>query len=422
MSVYCIITDAKCALGLFCVEALQLITTLSNSVPQNPRLSLQKNEAASRILERVEEERVRLHISYQRLQKEVLGRYEKATEAKINAERSWQLLKLGRQVQRICTIARQYETSLTDSGLGSAKSGKEDYRLLVSCTYTTLAFREIISGVDGPDLGRVELVKVLRGRVFEDGDVKLLDYARRVIREFSMSSLMAPNVTSPTYRETEDSRARFSAATHMLYLLSPAPRIDGKRMVKEDFEPDYLLRALQSYIQSAVTSSSAAMGRALGQLPTLDRALLEVSARCQNVVALEVFLKNIRAPDNPMLSETLATASSGETLADEVDDNLLKPLLHALDTSSLTSYFWRSLASSLSARVQEILNRGGVVARTLKSNRENIRNDIRECVLRGSKMPSSILHRDRSSGEELVGNWEREAAVMVGSVIGPLGR
>jgi hypothetical protein len=263
---------------------------------------------------------------------------------------------------------------------------------------------------------------VLRGRVFEDGDVKLLDYARRVIREFSMSSLMAPNVTSPTYRETEDSRARFSAATHMLYLLSPAPRIDGKRMVKEDFEPDYLLRALQSYIQSAVTSSSAAMGRALGQLPTLDRALLEVSARCQNVVALEVFLKNIRAPDNPMLSETLATASSGETLADEVDDNLLKPLLHALDTSSLTSYFWRSLASSLSARVQEILNRGGVVARTLKSNRENIRNDIRECVLRGSKMPSSILHRDRSSGEELVGNWEREAAVMVGSVIGPLGR
>jgi hypothetical protein len=208
----------------------------------------------------------------------------------------------------------------------------------------------------------------------------------------------------------------------MLYLLSPAPRIDGKRMVKEDFEPDYLLRALQSYIQSAVTSSSAAMGRALGQLPTLDRALLEVSARCQNVVALEVFLKNIRAPDNPMLSETLATASSGETLADEVDDNLLKPLLHALDTSSLTSYFWRSLASSLSARVQEILNRGGVVARTLKSNRENIRNDIRECVLRGSKMPSSILHRDRSSGEELVGNWEREAAVMVGSVIGPLGR
>jgi hypothetical protein len=28
----------------YCVEALQLITTLSNSVPQNPRLSLQKNE------------------------------------------------------------------------------------------------------------------------------------------------------------------------------------------------------------------------------------------------------------------------------------------------------------------------------------------------------------------------------------------
>jgi len=63
----------------------------------------------------------------------------------------------------------------------------------------------------------------------------------------------------------------------------------------------------------------------------------------------------------------------------------------------------------------EIMNRGGVSARTLKSNRNGVREAIRECVVRGSQAPSGVKGTEGS-------NWEREVAVMVGSVVGTLGR
>ena len=106
-------------------------------------------------------------------------------------------------------------------------------------------------------------------------------------------------------------------------------------------------------------------------------------------------------------------------------ESFLYLLLNALDTASLPSYFWRSLASSLSSRVSEILNRGGVSARALKSQRETVRAEIRECVLRGSRMPKTVVLGDAQAapkGEEPVDNWEMEAAVMEQSVVGLLGR
>lgn len=67
----------------------------------------------------------------------------------------------------------------------------------------------------------------------------------------------------------------------------------------------------------------------------------------------------------------------------------------------------------------EIMNRGGVSARTLKSNRNGVRDAIRDCVIRGSQAPSGLGEKERRGVE---GNWEREVAVMVGSVVGSLGR
>jgi len=64
----------------------------------------------------------------------------------------------------------------------------------------------------------------------------------------------------------------------------------------------------------------------------------------------------------------------------------------------------------------EIMNKGGVSARTLRSNRNGVRDAIRECVVRGSQAPSGM----EKKGAEA--NWEREVAVMVGSVVGTLGR
>ncbi|EXJ59639.1 hypothetical protein A1O7_03785 [Cladophialophora yegresii CBS 114405] len=403
-----------------------------------------QNAAAQRILSKVEEERARLNASYERLEKEVLVRHQKAVEAQTIAQRSWEVLRLGRAVQRVLNLARQFEVLISESGLGGTRVGKEDHGVLVRASISILSFRNIMSG-EGEQLGRINLVRTLRGRVFEDGEARISDFARRVVREFSMNTLSpalggASTTSAPTYREVEDSRARFTSAAHILYLLSPAPRIDGQKISRKDFEPEYLIRALQGYLQTAITSSSASIGRALGQLPTLDRALLETSARCQNVVALEALLRSIMAPEHPMVASevpaNIDTLTTDDDTSDEDDtspttkqptENFLAILLNALDTASLPSYFWRSLASSLSTRVQEILNRGGISARTLRSQRDMVRAEIRECVLRGSRLPRTVTLGDArasaaSKGEETVENWEREAAVMVGSVVGLLGR
>lgn len=389
-----------------------------------------QNEGAQRILDRVEDERSRLNVSFRRLEKEVIGKYDNAKDAQLNAIRSWEVLKLGRSVQRVLNVARQFETAMTDSGLGASRAGKEDHQALLRASYNLLSFRDIMSNPDGATLGRVNLIRTLRGRVFEDGEARLLDFARRVVREFAMSSLTGPSVATTTFRDAEDSRSRFTSAVHILYLLSPAPKLDGQMMKEADFEPDYMLRALQSYLQSAITSSSAAIGRALSQLPMLERTMIEVSARCQNVVALEAILRDTYPPKHPLVQSMLAGVDeepeeqfeAGLGTQQDSKDSFLDLLLHALDTSSLPSYFWRSLASSLSTRVQEILNRGGVSARTLRTQKETVRSEIRECVLRGSRLPQSVLGTGPGATEEVVGNWEREAAVMVGSVVGLLGR
>ena len=68
----------------------------------------------------------------------------------------------------------------------------------------------------------------------------------------------------------------------------------------------------------------------------------------------------------------------------------------------------------------EIVNRGGVSARTLKSNRNSVKDAIRECVIRGSTPPAGV--GTKLKGENVERAWEREIAVMVGSVVGALGR
>ena len=93
---------------------------------------------------------------------------------------------------------------------------------------------------------------------------------------------------------------------------------------------------------------------------------------------------------------------------------MLQPLLAALDTASLPSYFWRSLSSGLAPRVAEILAKGGVAARSLRGAKERVRALLREAVINGVEG----ARRDDAEGGL---NWEREVAVFVGSVLGALG-
>lgn len=75
----------------------------------------------------------------------------------------------------------------------------------------------------------------------------------------------------------------------------------------------------------------------------------------------------------------------------------------------------------MAPRVQDLMNRGGVSARTLKSNKEKVRDLVRECVNRGSQFPgNSNLPKGAGISSNAMVTWEREAAVMVSSIVGQI--
>ena len=351
-----------------------------------------QGDAGQRIVSEIEAQVANLTDGYERLEREVIQRYEAADEVRVAVERLWQTVKIGRGVGRCLLLGRQLEAQIGEIGTGSAAK-KEDHRAMIRAANTLLTIRQLLdaSGPDeeGEHLSRINLVSSLQSGLLASSDGILQNRGQQIVREFSLSSL-APSPSGPaTYAQSEETKARTISAFLTLHLLSP----------------QLLLSSLQSYLRTSLTSSLASIARALANLPNLDRTLLEVSARCQNIVALEALLETVKAPSRPTKE---IENGDGES------SNLLRPLLVALDTSSLPSYFWRSLAEGLAGRVSDLVARGGVNSRTLKSQRDRVRESIRDCVFKGSQGPGG------ARGKE--GTWEREAAVMVGSVIGALGR
>lgn len=416
----------------------------------------ERDDASRRILEGVEADVGKLRTSYERLEREVLARYEEAERARVASLRSLEVLRIGKAVGRAVALGRQLEIQIGEAGLGvPGRAGKEDHRAMVRAAYTVLEFGELLEQEEeGKDLQRVNVVKTLKTDLFTVVEERTRSKAQQIIREFSISTFTSTSSTtsSPpaggasasTFLQTEDAKARTTSAITILYLLSPIPS-NPRKQATEPFRPSLLLASLQTFLQNALTSSLASIARALTTLPTLDRTLSEVSTRCQNVVAMEVLLSGIKPPNHPSLPPTLSRLpehdhDAGATGAPDPQQqrneeeneeeeqsevqNLLTPLLNSLDTPSLPSYFWRSLAGALSGRVQEILSRGGVSARTLRSNKNMVGAAIRECVMKGSELPRGVggpgtLARGKGVGSV---SWEREAAVMVGSVVGVLGR
>ncbi|KAI9703983.1 MAG: hypothetical protein M1820_005765 [Bogoriella megaspora] len=394
----------------------------------------QQNAASStRLLEETESQVAILTESYKRLEKEVIERHKAAEETRLTAERLCETVKLTRAVSRCLQLGRQLEAQIaevTGAGAGAGTAKKEDPKAMVQAANTLLGLRQILSttgpGEEAEGIGRVNVIQTLQSDIISPAERTLLSRSQQIVREFSMSSLLASNQTTstsnpqsststPTFTQIGDTKSRATFALTTLYLLSPfSPSTPT-------FEPTLLISSLQTYLQTALTSSLAALSRALATLPTLDRTLLEIASRCQNIVALETLLASITPPLHPYLQESPAEARPATPA------NFLAPLLAHLDTASLPSWFWRSLAGNLSPRVQDIINRGGVSARTLRSNRERVREAIRECVGRGSQLPegAGVVRgkggKGESGGGTVVG-WEREAAVMVGAVVGALGR
>ena len=464
---------------------------------------------------------------YERLEREVGERWREAGERLVVAERIGGVLGMARKVARGVGLGRRLVGEVDDGVWGKAR----DHRAMVRAAETVVGLRKLF-GDDGDDddaggggdgrLERVDVMVVLRERVVAPREQRILALAQQIVREFAMSSLVTAAATATTssmssaqmatsdsgsgsgssntmvttektqFAKIEDTKSRMISALSTLYLLSPLDThasvagASGRSTTEDEFRPTLLLAALQTYLQTALTSSLAALTRSLATLATLERTLLEISARCQNIVALERLLKSTRPPRHPLLQAAVAatrhrrsssaSSSSDDALSLSLSENdkgsngsnsydephsdkssvssaeanntsadepsFLTPLLTHLDTSSLPSFFWRSLASSLSSRVREIINKGGVSARTLRSNKDRVRDAIRQCVYQGSRLPagsqwvginnSSYAGPDASTSKqkrkmkqaeaETVENWEREAAVMVGAATGPLGR
>lgn len=398
-----------------------------------------QTDASGRIISEIDQQVKSLNDSYKQLEKEVIQKHAEADEVRQVASRLWETLKLGRSVGRCLQLGRQLEVqhaeiSGTGTGGGGAAGKREDHRALVRCAHTIVSLREILDtkapGEEGHGLERVHAIRSLQDGVIAPIERSVRTAAEQIVREFSVGSAAG----TATFAQSEETRARTVSAMTALYLLSPVPTTGAGASRPDKWTPQLLLQALEVYLRNALQSSTASLARSLAALPSLDRTLAEVAARCQNIVALEIILDATKAPVHPLLPQPATTtaaaaAAGGATMAalqPQQKNNLLQPLLGYLETGSLASYFWRTMAGSLSARVQEIVSRGGVSARTLRTNRNSVGDAIRECVVRGSQPPSTVTAakggKTARADPEKSGGWDREVAVMVGSVVGNLGR
>ncbi|KAI9929197.1 hypothetical protein ASPWEDRAFT_24960 [Aspergillus wentii DTO 134E9] len=391
-----------------------------------------QTDAADHVLKEADEQISSVMQGYERLEKEVLRKWEVADEARVAAEKSLATVRLARAVARCLALGRQLEGQVAEitgrgggagGGDAAAASGAGDYRALERASYTLLNLRRMFSatgvGEEGHGLDRVKVVRTLRGEFVQPAETLVKTRAQQAISRFTMSSISADSHQAQSgYKKAREARARLISAVTTLYILSPVPKTG---VSASEYQPELLLSSLQGYMQTAINMSLAGVTRGLTMLPTLDRTLTDLSGRCQDIVALEAILSNLRPPSHPMLSSSSDRPTEQGATSKNNNNNLLQPLLDSLDTPSLPSYFWRTLASSLTARVPEIVNRGGVSARTLRSNRDRLRADIKECVLVGSQLPAASMAIDRGRVEGNR-NWEREAAVMVGSVVGAFER
>ncbi|KAL7927279.1 Golgi transport complex subunit 5 domain-containing protein [Trichoderma austrokoningii] len=375
---------------------IDLLTTRS-AVPLL-QYTQSQTQASKAIVAQLEAQIASLNDSYKQLEKEVIDKHAEADEVRQVALRLWETLRLGRSMGRCLQLGRQLEAQFSELG-----TGKGDYGALVRCSYTILSLREVLDskapGEEGHGLEKLNAIKSLQDTIIIPVERRINEVSERQIREFATPSNM-------TFAQSEEARSRLVSAMSALYLLSPTSGIQ-----LEKWTPKLLAQALDSYVRSALQASTAALSRSLGQLPTLDKSLVEVVSLCQNIASLELILEAAEVPTHPLVP---ASAKKRQ------QQTLLRLLLSRFETSSLISYFWRSMASNISARVQEINTRGGIVARTLRTNKNVVGDALRQAVIRGSQAPNAFSSSKKKPGVET--SWDREIAVMTGSVLNNIGR
>ncbi|KAK4066107.1 uncharacterized protein Triagg1_8175 [Trichoderma aggressivum f. europaeum] len=377
---------------------IDLLTTRS-AVPLL-QYTQSQTQASKAIVAQLDAQIASLNDSYKQLEKEVIDKHAEAEEIRQVALRLWETLRLGRAMGRCLQLGRQLQVQFSE--LGGPSTGKTDYGALVRCSYTILSLREVLDsrapGEEGHGLDKLNAIKNLQDTVIVPIERRITEVSERLVREFAIPS-------SITFAQSEEARSRLTSAMTTLYLLSPSMGIQPDK-----WSPKLLLQALDTYVRSALQGSTASLSRSLGQLPTLDKSLVEVVAHCQNIASLELILEATETPAHPFFPAP----------AKKKQHSLIQLLLSRFETSSLVSYFWRTMASNISTRVQEIASRGGIVARTLRTNKNVVGDAIRQAVVKGGQTPDVFSSSKKKPSVET--SWDREIAVMMGSVLNNIGR
>ncbi|KAL8865156.1 MAG: hypothetical protein Q9198_009450, partial [Flavoplaca austrocitrina] len=148
-------------------------------------------DAGQRLVTEVEAQVANLTDGYQRLEKEVIDRYEEADQVRIAVERLWETVRIGRAVARCLTLGRQLETQMAEVTAGGVPSpGKrEDHRAMVRASNTILTVRQLLSASgsneEGQHLSKIDLITYLQNSVLTPSETSLRNRAQQIIREFS---------------------------------------------------------------------------------------------------------------------------------------------------------------------------------------------------------------------------------------------
>ncbi|KAK6335369.1 hypothetical protein TWF696_002148 [Orbilia brochopaga] len=386
------------------------------------------------LVESIREQLSQLSASYARLSREVLDRYDVAKPLNTVVENLARTTRLLRGCTRCLLLGRQLEIQLSeaipsDDIRGPRRPRKEDPKALIRAAYTVVELRRMYTNATGeaPGLETLDVIKTLLNTVITPADRTIKSRAQQTIREFSLSpSYTGTTTVSDKDPSTSETRSRATAAILVLHILSPtsytaSTATAAPSSAANPKTPTSLLTStITSYLQSQLTTSLASLSRSLTTLSTLDRTLTEVSTRAANIVVLEKIIQSIPAnistnPSQLTFSTPSFDPTSGVTAAGNLDsessddeeyeeeeagsarldagkekrrkkeeaETLLTPLLASLDTPSLTTHFFRTLASNLDPRVREIMSKGGLAAKNLRENRDKVRNGLRDCVIRG---------------------------------------
>lgn len=185
-----------------------------------------QSDAATHIVSELSSQIGSLNDSYQRLEREITGRYEAAEEVRRVSERLWHTVRLGRAVGRALQLGRQLEVQMSELQAGTSnvtRKAREDHRAMVRASNSVKAIHELLQadrvGEEGEGLSKVDAIKTLSNTILIPGETMVRNRAQQVVREFSMSTLSS----NSTYAQTEDTKSRMTSALLALYILSPSP-------------------------------------------------------------------------------------------------------------------------------------------------------------------------------------------------------